>query len=246
MNVGIYVETKQVLTDICDTLKDRNSYYHHLEIKQFSELSDLEAAISGEEKFTFFVLECDDANSPVLAFANKLQNAHNGAEIILICGAKNFSLGDENENIIPLSSPISKDEFKSAVNMVLNKNAGTDAFLTVFTPRNEKNIMLDDIMYVEVLGHILRFAIDSYPQIHSKVLRIPLERAARPLFYDRRFLRPHRSYVINADHIERITRSEVHMKDGMAIPISRLKIDDLRRDLQDYQKIKAEKVLHQP
>ena len=235
MKTAVYIENKQDFADIYNTLRDYSNYHTPLDVRKFSTLAEVETAVSDGKEFSLSVLGFDTEKGTCSDFADTVRNMSSHSDVILICGEQSCAAKDDIKKIIRLAPPVSKDELKSTVNVILNKNAGDNAFLTIFTPRGEKNVKLSDIMYVEVLGHILRFALENHTQIHSKVLRIPLERAASPLFHDKRFLRPHRSYLVNADYIERITRSEVHMNDGMVIPLSRLKIDEMRHNFQAHQ-----------
>ena len=43
------------------------------------------------------------------------------------------------------------------------------------------------------------------------------------------FFKPHRSYLISLDHVERITKKEIQMEGGILIPIGRGKWESLNR-----------------
>ncbi len=44
------------------------------------------------------------------------------------------------------------------------------------------------------------------------------------------FLKPHRSYLINYKYVYRISKTKIELSNGYAIPVSRKRIDEIRRD----------------
>ncbi|MBD5459792.1 MAG: LytTR family transcriptional regulator, partial [Lachnospiraceae bacterium] len=48
------------------------------------------------------------------------------------------------------------------------------------------------------------------------------------------FFKPHRSYLVNLEYVERIGKKDVQMADGTPIPIARGKWEDLNRAYMKY------------
>ncbi len=48
------------------------------------------------------------------------------------------------------------------------------------------------------------------------------------------FARCHRSYLVNLRYVSRLTRSEVILDDGRALPLSRSMSDAVRKSFIDY------------
>ena len=241
LKVAIYDDNVQDMEGLYKILLEYGNRYGGLEIKSFSELSELRSTVMNGEHFSFYVLGFDDPRKKGASFVTELQEMGADSDIILISGVPAFTMSSRDTGeIVCLNKPITKDELKSAANMSMNKYSDSDGVLTIFTPRGEKTVRLNNIMYVEVLAHTLCFYLEDGQRIRSKVHRIPFEHAARPLFHDSRFLRLHRSYLANAAFVDRMTRTEMKLKNGMVIPISRLRIQDIRQGLQEYRNMQAE------
>ena len=241
IKVAVYDSNIQDMEDLYKVLLEYGNRYGGVETKAFSALPELRSAVMGGEHFSFYVLGFDDPGKEGASFAAELQELDADSDIILISGVPSFEISSRGMGeILCLNKPVNKDELRSAANVLMNKYSDSDGVLTVFTPRGEKTVRLRNIMYVEVLAHTLCFYLEDGQRIRSKVHRIPFERAARPLFRDSRFLRLHRSYLANAAFVDRVTRTEMKLKNGMVIPISRLRIQEIRQALHEYRMTQGE------
>ena len=77
------------------------------------------------------------------------------------------------------------------------------------------------IEYVECADHVLYFHLADGSLVASTTLRVPLKTALADLLASPRFYQPHRSYVVNLEHLARITTTDLVMLNGEMIPLSK-------------------------
>ena len=231
LSAAVYDNDGRDLEELCGIIQEYGERAGGVEINKFEEPERLSSAVHSGKDFSFFVLGVDESGDGLV---RELRELIPESYIIVLPATREFGTREDGRTVV-LPKPLVKDELKSAVNTAVNLTSEGESRLAIFTPRGEKNVALGDIMYVEVLGHTLRFYLADGQRVDSKVLRITFEKSARPLFCDSRFLRPHRSYLVNCDYIERIKRAELHLKNGADIPVSRLRLQDIRRELAEVR-----------
>lgn len=92
------------------------------------------------------------------------------------------------------------------------------AGIAVKTAAGTELVRLRDISYVEAINHFVCIRLTSGKE---KRVRATFSDVAEQLLRDRRFIRCHRSFVVNMSGIEALTDLDIQMKGGALIPISR-------------------------
>lgn len=134
-----------------------------------------------------------------------------------------------------LIKPIDQTTLFAALDeAVASLGAQIDTCATVRALMGDMRVALNDIVYVEVTGHVFHYHMQSGETIQSKVLRSPFGEVLAELIEDPRFLRPHQSYLVNASHIQSFSPHELTLDDGSQIPISRLRMNEVRRAYMDF------------
>lgn len=95
-------------------------------------------------------------------------------------------------------------------------------------------ILYHQIIFVEYSNHKLRFHLTDGTTAASVILRDPFETTANELLKDRRFVRPHVSYIINMNQIRTITGKDITMTNGGVITISRKYLSDTKKTYMDF------------
>jgi DNA-binding LytR/AlgR family response regulator len=87
---------------------------------------------------------------------------------------------------------------------------------------------------VEYNNHSLRFCLSDGTIVSSVFLREPFETTVNELLKDRRFVRPHVSFVINMNHVRTITGKEFSMTNGSLIAISQKNYTEIKKKYIDF------------
>lgn len=91
----------------------------------------------------------------------------------------------------------------------------------VSTIRGRENLPLSDLVYVECRNHILTYHLADGTVLPGRTIRSSFEVVMAPLLGERNFIHPHKSFIINADFIQRLTPQAFTMTDGAQIPITK-------------------------
>lgn len=106
--------------------------------------------------------------------------------------------------------------------------------LSVYAEGEEQEISLASIVYIEVLGHRAHIHTTDQVIVTRRGLDV-LERAID----SRDFLRCHRSFLVNMDHIQSLTGSDFQMDSGALVPISISNLARIRSTFIDWTYSKA-------
>jgi len=117
-----------------------------------------------------------------------------------------------------LSKLAEKETFSSGFSSSENYNK-------IIALKNKTILNIDDIISIEVNGRYLEYALIN--KENSVIDRNTLKDALHSLPSDI-FFQTHKSYVINKNHIFKVTSAEIEMEKGLIVPVSRTFRDNLK------------------
>ena len=125
--------------------------------------------------------------------------------------------------------PIREKEMLSALlqcQEVFMRNA---RYIEIRTDRTDIKLPLSSIFYVEVYNKTAHFHTQSgVYQTRKSMDDIEQELGGEP------FYRCHQSYIINMNHIERITSTDIVMRIGSSVPMRQRGRDEIRSDIAQF------------
>ncbi len=156
--------------------------------------------------------------------AKRLRAEHNRAEIAFITSHFEFiSEGYEVDALHYLVKPVSEEKLFAVLDKAAERLTVVPASLVVSCEGETVKLLETDILYAEAFAH--------YLEVHTRSRMYRLHESistfAAKLSPD--FYRPHRSYIINLQSVERISRTAVWLEGGIEIPLARGKYDDVNR-----------------
>ena len=128
-----------------------------------------------------------------------------------------------------LLKPLSQQDVDDALDYFLEKNAESLRSLRVRTAWEEIDVRFRDIRYIEVRNH--------QAILHTGEQEFSVWRSLDELqeeMRDERFLRCHRSYLVNLEHVKALEKRDFLMDGGDLAPISRQKMRDVQRKYQEW------------
>lgn len=207
-----------------------------LEATRFTDAENLLAALDGGRKFDLFLLDIILPGMDGIELARELVERVEKPRIVFLTNSKDFAVEAFSVRAMDyLVKPVAKSRLYEVMDSVaaqLDREA--DSVTIIYLPDMELPVKLSEIVAVEVIGHALRYQIAGGKTIQSKVMRISFKQATEDLVADGRFLHPHRSFLINADHVEKLVRYEFIMDNGAVIPVSRLRFSGISLAYTDY------------
>lgn len=169
--------------------------------------------------FDIVILDIEMEPPTGFEIAKKLIGLPNPPTIIFVTKSNAYAMKGYGVAIRYLQKPITKADFTEAMDAAIMDASAHR--LTFEMDGSLVALYIRDICYVEVFGHY------SIIHTHTKDYRIRStlkEIAAKlPRQY---FAAPHKSYVVNLEHIQSATATEIQMDSGSVVPISRSKAQD--------------------
>ena len=106
--------------------------------------------------------------------------------------------------------------------------------ILVSTVRGKENLLFSSIVYVECRNHILTYHLTDGTALLGRTIRTSFEVAMEPLLKAPNFIHPHKSFIVNADHVDRLTSQAFLMKGGAQVPITKSRYSQARARYLQY------------
>ncbi|MBQ0733023.1 LytR/AlgR family response regulator transcription factor [Aquimarina celericrescens] len=168
-----------------------------------------------------------DIEMPILTGFDLLDDLENKPHIIFVTGKTKYAFKAFDYDAIDyLRKPLKKDRFNAAVEKALSMSRlGTegatvedDDYIFVKSNLKKRKIFLSQLKYVEALGDYVKLIMEEGDPI---VVLATMKSFEAQLPSDR-FLRIHKSYIVNLDKVERYNSRNIEIADEK-IPLSRHK-----------------------
>jgi len=165
-----------------------------------------------------------------MTLARKIREDNKKVQIIFITGVFDYvAEGYDVSAVHYLLKPVKEEKLYSALDKALAQISLPKRTITIDTSDGIALVAVDDIIYIEALDH--KSAIHSRKNVVS--CKMPLYKIEETLS-DERFVKVHRSYLVNLAFVKRITRTDITLDDGTAIPLSRRLYKDINSLLMKY------------
>lgn len=171
-----------------------------------------------------------DIEMPILSGFDLLDDLPNKPQIIFVTGKTKYAFKAFDYDAVDyLHKPISKDRFLNAVSKSINlyklRTEGTqiedENYIFVKSNLKNRKVFLSKLKYIEALGDYVKFVTEK----DNFVVLATMKSFENQLPSDK-FLRIHKSYIVNLDKIERYNSRNIEI-DKQQIPLSRHKKTNL-------------------
>lgn len=182
-----------------------------------------------------------DINLPRVSGIEFIKTLQGKYDIVIITAYQEYALDGFNLNVIDyLLKPVEFSRFLQSVNKVFEKNRTLNqkAETTIDSRKHyffnvdkrRVKVFFDEILYVESLKDYIRI------HTHEKKLVTKLQLGEMDkLLEDSKFLRIHKSFIVNMDKISAFNANEIEVA-TMSLPIGRTYKEMVERQLMNFQK----------
>jgi DNA-binding LytR/AlgR family response regulator len=151
-----------------------------------------------------------------ISLAKRLRAEGQRMQILFVTGfASLIGEGYEVSALHFLVKPIEEEKLHEVLHKALSLIEQTEPYVVVDTAVGKARIFHRDILYVEAFAHSTNIQ-TTKGSYDAKLTIGELEKSLGNSFF-----RCHRSYLVGLRIIERVTRSDVILDNGKAIPLSR-------------------------
>ena len=168
-----------------------------------------------DKRYDILLLDIEMEEMNGVSLAKKIRENNKSVQIIFITGYLDYILeGYEVAALHYLIKPVNKEKLFEVLNRAIEKLEINEKTLLVEALNETIKLPLYEIKYFEV--------IKNYVTIHANkkyIVKRTLSDIAKEL--DNRFVRSGRSYIVNLNYINRVSKTEIHILDGTTIPLPR-------------------------
>ncbi len=165
-----------------------------------------------------------DVEMPILNGFEFIESLSNNPQIILITGKPDYAVKAFDYDVTDyLLKPITKSRFDASVKKAVMKaekkrSQRTDeAHIYVNSNLKKVKVLINDIKWIEGLGDYIKLVTDD-----NNILVLSTMKAFIQKLPQDKFLRIHKSYIVNLEKVEKFSSAQVEV-DGHHIPLSRYK-----------------------
>jgi DNA-binding LytR/AlgR family response regulator len=163
-----------------------------------------------------------------IEIAQKIREKNQVAKIIFLTSSSEFAVDSYGVNAFHyLLKPVQEAMLVPVLERAFSE----------ITPKKEQEVLIkskdgiikvffQNIEYTEVYGRTLLFHLTGGEVVE---MQGTMGRTESELLHDSRFFKPHRSFIVNMDHVSRITGRDIVTFSGNLVPISRGAYKDIKQ-----------------
>lgn len=176
-----------------------------------------------ENDYDILLLDIEMGAMDGVTMAKQLRENNDTVQIIFITGYSDYILeGYEVAALHYLMKPVKEEKLSSVLDRAIEKLSKNEKILNFEISGEMIRVPIYQIRYAEVFG--------NYVTIHAAsdiTVKMTLGELEKKL--DERFYRVGRSCVVNLMQVSRVTRTEIKLLEGTAIPLPRGAYDGINR-----------------
>lgn len=225
---------------VCDDNSEDISYVTAL-LEKWSRAVDIPVQIKGfpsaeaflfaweeEKRFDVLILDVEMGGMSGVELAKKLRLLGASMQLIFLTGYMEYiAEGYDVEALNYLLKPVTEERLGDVLNRAVERLKTRENVLILSLPDGMVTVPQHEIKYLEVMR--------NYVTIHAGE-DISIKRTLNELEskLDECFFRIHRSYIVNLRFVRKVAKTEVTLKDGSVLPLSRKMYDGLNRAMIEY------------
>ena len=165
-----------------------------------------------------------DVEMPIIDGFDCMESLKSCPQVILITSKSDYAMRAFEYAVTDyLLKPFTVERFNTSVKRALtntsevNSTITSDDYITVNSELKKVNVSREDILWIEGVGDYIKVVTENKKILVLSTMKAFLEKLA-----DDRFMRIHKSYIINLSRVENFTGSKVEIA-GRQLPLSRNK-----------------------
>lgn len=208
-----------------------------VQLRLFSSGESLLAALAAQEpgRVQLIFLDIYMPGLSGVETARRIRSTDNDVAIIFATTSQDHGVDSfEVRASDYLVKPFREEEVSASLDWFFTHIPDPLRLLPVYSEGEWQKIPLSSILYVDVYGHQAR--------IHTNRGELETRRGLDELeiaIDSSDFLRCHRSFLVNMNHVERVEGSDFRMDDHSLVPISSSNVTRIRSQFIDWTYIKA-------
>ena len=212
---------RQYILNMVTLWGERSGYIVHVDL--FSSAENFLFHYAEEGDYDILLLDIEMGAMDGVTMAKRLRKENDTVQIVFITGYSDYILeGYEVAALHYLMKPVKEEKLCAVLDRAAQKLAKNEKVLNFEIGGEMIRVPIYQIRYADVFG--------NYVTIHASsdvTIKMTLSDLEKQL--DERFYRAGRSCIVNLSQISRVTKAEIKLSDGTAIPLPRGAYDGINR-----------------
>lgn len=212
---------REYVLNMVDRWAVKNGYFVHT--NTFISAENFLFHYTEENDYDILLLDIEMGVMDGVTMAKQLRESNDTIQIIFVTGYSDYiSEGYEVAALHYLMKPVKEEKLYSVLDRAVDKLSKNEKVLYFEVGGEMVRIPIYQIRYADVMG--------NYVTIHGQTnvtVKMTLGELEKQL--DQRFYRAGRSVIVNLSQISRVTKTEIRLIDGTAIPLPRGAYDGINR-----------------
>lgn len=236
IRVAICDDEHDTLHSVCDTVAQYATHHKlELSIDKFSQAEDLETQIKQQENYQIYILDMLMPHRSGIDIGQTIRRQDSQAAIIYLTSSKDYAyqaFGVYAQRY--LLKPLKETELCEAMDFAVSNALHMPKTLSINTADGIQRIFYHEIEYVENAARAAHIFTTDQREIISRLLRESFESSMGMLLESRDFVQTHKSFIVNLSFVSLYDASQMTMRSGMKIPISKSRQTAVKRTYLKY------------
>lgn len=204
-----------------------------IEVYSFESSLELIIQLESGKFFDVFLLDVIMPGITGMELAADIRSTDQVGKIIFLTSSPEFAVESYSVGAFNyLLKPIQKDKLFSVLGKAINDiYSGMKKYIIVKTQIGMFKIFMHELIYVDVIGRTIFFHQTNGTVIESIST---ISKVETGLLTDKRFIKPHRSYIVNLDYIKNLSQDGFTTTSNQLIPISRNVFKEVKQTYINY------------
>ncbi len=212
---------RQYILNMVTLWGERSGYIVHVDL--FSSAENFLFHYAEEGDYDILLLDIEMGTMDGVTMAKRLRKENDTVQIVFITGYSDYILeGYEVAALHYLMKPVKEEKLCAVLDRAAQKLAKNEKVLNFEIGGEMIRVPIYQIRYADVFGNYV--TIHALSDVTVKMTLSDLEKQL-----DERFYRAGRSCIVNLSQISRVTKAEIKLSDGTAIPLPRGAYDGINR-----------------
>lgn len=212
---------RQYILNMVTLWGERSGHIVHVDL--FSSAENFLFHYAEEGDYDILLLDIEMGTMDGVTMAKRLRKENDTVQIVFITGYSDYILeGYEVAALHYLMKPVKEEKLCAVLDRAAQKLAKNEKVLNFEIGGEMIRVPIYQIRYADVFGNYV--TIHALSDVTVKMTLSDLEKQL-----DERFYRAGRSCIVNLSQISRVTKAEIKLSDGTAIPLPRGAYDGINR-----------------
>lgn len=194
---------------------------------------ELISQLDNGRSFDVFLLDIIMPKMNGMQLAAEIRDRDQVAKIVFLTSSSEYAVDSYSVGAFSyLLKPIQRDKLFPVLGRVFREIGRTqEQQIVVRTGVGLAKLLFREITFVEILGRTVYFHRKGETTLESTST---ISQVGKVLLADHRFIKPHRSYIVNLDHARSLSQEGFRMADGSFVPISRNAFKQAKQAYMDH------------